>query len=142
APDSSRLAKSYDVAVGEESGKAESSTGALVNYTAYAGVSHDFNKDLSAINGGSLSLDGRAFSRYGTLNQSGIVGTTTFSDATALRLDTVWSYDDETNLRDIRAGDITSGGLVWTRPIRLGGGQGQRNFGLNRSLVTMPRPSV
>jgi outer membrane usher protein len=40
-----------------------------------------------------------------------------------------------------RAGDTISGGLAWTRPIRIGGAQMQRNFGLRPDLVTMPLPS-
>ena len=39
----------------------------------------------------ALSLDARAFSSFGTLRQTGILGTTTFSDFTALRLDTTLS---------------------------------------------------
>src|SRR6266851_4072224 len=42
---------------------------------------------------------------------------------------------------DGRAGDTISGGLPWTRPIRLGGLQMQRNFALRPDLVTLPLPS-
>ena len=41
-----------------------------------------------------------------------------------------------------RAGDTISGRtLAWTRPIRLGGLQVQRNFALRPDLVTLPLPS-
>lgn len=113
----------------------------VLNYSAFAEGSAGLKGFDTAIDGGSLSLEGRASSRFGTLSQSGILGTTTFSDATALRLDTIWSYADHHHVRSIRAGDIVTGGLSWTRPIRMGGAQVQRNFGLRPDLVTMPLPS-
>jgi len=113
----------------------------VLNYSAFAEGSAGLKRFDTAIDGGSLSLEGRASSRFGTLSQSGIIGTTTFSDATALRLDTIWSYADHDNARSFRAGDIVTGGLSWTRPIRMGGVQVQRNFGLRPDLVTMPLPS-
>jgi outer membrane usher protein len=39
-----------------------------------------------------------------------------------------------------RAGDTINGGLAWTRPIRIGGLQAQRNFGLRRFVITPPLP--
>ena len=90
-----------------------SAPGVVLNYTAFAEGSHNFDAGTSAINGGSLALDAKAFSTLGTLSQSGLVGTSTFSDATALRLDTVWSYADEAGMRNFRAGDIVSGELRW-----------------------------
>ena len=32
--------------------------------------------------------------------------------------------------------------MNWTRPVRLGGGQVQRNFGIRPDLITMPLPSL
>ncbi|MGA9726976.1 MAG: fimbria/pilus outer membrane usher protein [Methylocella sp.] len=40
-----------------------------------------------------------------------------------------------------RAGDTISSGLAWTRPVRLGGVQVQRDFAIRPDLVTMPLPS-
>jgi len=40
-----------------------------------------------------------------------------------------------------RLGDVISGGLAWTRPIRIGGVQVQRNFALRPDLITMPLPA-
>lgn len=141
--DDLRKVKTYGGPQGEDDAgpQAETASGLIVNYTAFAEGSHSFNAGTSAINGGSLALDAKAFSKLGTLSQSGLIGTSTFSDATALRLDTVWSYADETNMRNFRAGDIVSGELGWTRPIRLGGAQVQRNFALRPSLVTEPLPA-
>jgi len=140
-PEKLRLAKKYSAQLLPDEVTAESSTGVLLNYAAFSQASHDFEESITGINGGSLSLDARAFSPFGTLSQSGLVGTTTFADVTALRLDTIWSYADEAHARSWRAGDITAGGLAWTRPIRMGGAQVQRNFALRPSLITMPLPS-
>ncbi len=142
APDALRLAKTFDASPRPEIAAAQASNGLVVNYTAFAEGSHNLAKSQGAVDGGSLSLDARAFSKAGTLTQSGILGTTTFSDAAALRLDTAWSYSDETALRSYRVGDTISGGLAWTRPIRMGGVQVQRNFALRPDLITMPLPSI
>lgn len=140
-PEKLRLAKNYSAQPLLDEVTPESSTGLLLNYSAFSQVTHDFENSVTGINGGSLSLEARAFLPLGTLSQSGLVGTTTFSDATALRLDTIWSYADEANARSWRVGDVTSGGLAWTRPIRMGGAQVQRNFSLRPNLITMPLPS-
>ncbi len=140
-PDRLRVTRNYSAQPLPSEVTPQSSTGLLLNYSAFSEASHNFEDSITGINGGSLSLDARAFSPYGTIIQSGLLGTTTFSDTTALRLNTIWSYSDEVNARSWRAGDITSGGLSWTRPIRMGGAQVQRNFTLRPNLITMPLPS-
>src|SRR5690606_29626780 len=40
----------------------------------------------------------------------------------------------------VRAGDLITSGLSWTRPTRLAGIQFQKNFALRPGLVTMPVP--
>jgi len=140
-PNSARLARDLDGGNGEFL-PAESGNGVVLNYTAYAAGGYDIPDSRALTDGGSLSLDGRAFSKFGTLRQTGILGTTTFSDFTALRLDTTWSYSDQKAMRSYHLGDIISGGLNWTRPIRLGGAQVRRNFDLRPDLLTMPLPLI
>jgi len=141
-PNTSRLPKSLKMSPEREFVEAQSGTGLVLNYTAFGESSYDIADSEGAINGASVTLDARGFSRFGTLQQTGILGTTTFSDLTAVRLDTVWSYSDQEKIRTYRLGDIVSGGLRWTRPIRMGGGQVQRNFDLRPDLITMPLPSI
>ena len=141
-PNASRIAKDFDGSSQGDFEVASSSTGLVVNYSAYAAASYNIEDAAAGLNGGSLSLDARAFSNFGTLQQTGIIGTTTFADMTALRLDTVWSYSDQQRMLTYKLGDIVSGGLNWTRPIRLGGGQVRRNFGLRPDLITRPLPQV
>jgi outer membrane usher protein len=92
--------------------------------------------------GANASLDGRLFGPYGTLSQSAILGSTTTRTLDALRLETTWTYTVPEELLTYRAGDTISGGLAWTRPIRIGGVQMQRDFGLRPDLVTMPLPTI
>jgi outer membrane usher protein len=115
--------------------------GAVMNYTLFGGVTKSFGPGFTGFSGANASLDARLFGPYGTLTQSGIVGTTTLRDMDVLRLETRWTYSDPDNLVSYRAGDTISGGLAWTRPIRLGGLQVQRNFALRPDLVTLPLPS-
>jgi outer membrane usher protein len=62
--------------------------------------------------------------------------------APVLRLETSWSYSDDDTLRSYRAGDIMTGSLTWTRPVRMAGLQVQRNFALRPDIVTMPLPAA
>jgi outer membrane usher protein len=116
--------------------------GAVLNYTLFASSMKPTDGAAFAFSGANATLDARVFGPYGTLSQSAILGSTTTSGVDALRLDTTWSYSDPQTLLTYRAGDMISGGLAWTRPIRLGGLQVQRNFALRPDLVTLPLASV
>ena len=121
--------------------------GGVLNYTLFTAGSGRWEPRFSprsfAFNGSSATFDARAFTPFGTLSQSGILRTTSFDNRfDALRLDTTFAYSDRETLTTYRAGDAISGGLAWTRPIRIGGLQAQRNFGLRPDLVTLPLPSA
>jgi outer membrane usher protein len=121
--------------------------GAVLNYNLFAASTGDFHNSFG-FNGVSATLDARAFSPFGTLSQTAIVRTSAITQAGtsgqggALRLDTTFAYSDPTTLTTYRAGDTIAGGLAWTRPVRLGGFQAQRNFGLRQDLVTLPLTSA
>jgi outer membrane usher protein len=137
--DELRQAKRYDLALKPTQGaEIRSDYGAVLNYNLFAaaGPLRQFS-----FGGASATLDGRAFSPYGVLSQSAILTTTSRDHAEALRLETSFTYSDQPSLTTYRAGDMISGGLAWTRPIRIGGGQMQRNFALRPDLVTLPLPS-
>jgi outer membrane usher protein len=125
----------------EEAMEARSGFGGVLNYTLFASAGGALLSDLTEFEGLSGSLEGRLFSPYGTLASS-IVGNMSAGDSfEAARLDTAWSYSDPESLLTYRAGDTISGGLAWTRPVRLGGVQVQRNFALRPDLITLPLPS-
>jgi len=115
--------------------------GAVMNYWLFASTANQLSFNSFSFAGANATLDTRIFSPFGTVSQSGIIGTTVLKNFDVLRLDTTWSYSDGGNAVTYRAGDTISGGLAWTRPIRLGGFQMQRNFALRPDLVTLPLPS-
>ena len=59
-----------------------------------------------------------------------------------VRLDTTYTYSDPRRMVTYMAGDVISGGLAWTRPVRLGGLRAFRDFHLRSDLVTQPLASV
>lgn len=119
-----------------------SSIGAVLNYSLFANFTSDRIFATPAYHGLSGSFDMRIFSPLGVL-QSGFIATTSPSETySSTRLDTNWSYSSPNYMVTYRAGDIIAGGLSWTRPVRLGGFQLQRNFNLRPDLVTMPLPEL
>jgi len=115
--------------------------GAVLNYDLLAS-SGGGNSSWYAFNGASATFDGRVFTPYGTLSQGALL-TSTFSDRfEPLRLNSTFAYSDPETMTTYRAGDTINGGLAWTRPIRIGGLQVDRNFGLRPDLVTIPLPSA
>lgn len=116
--------------------------GAVLNYTLFAAGTAEMSRSPFAFSGGSAQLDGRMFSPYGTLNQTGILGTTVAQDRGALRLDTTFVYPDTDRAVTYRAGDVITRGPAWARSVRLGGLQAERNFALRSDLVTAPLPSL
>jgi outer membrane usher protein len=117
--------------------------GLVLNYDLYGATSRDFREGVIAFNGASATLEGRTFGPFGTFRQTGILGNTTASsNLTAIRLDSSWTYADPEHDRAYHAGDLISGGLAWTRPVRLGGVQVEKNFELRPDLITLPLPSA
>jgi len=140
--DKDRLAHVYDAhAKGLAPVSPQADWGALINYSLF-GTSTNQLGTFPRFSGINATLEARAFSPYGELNQTGIVGNTVFSRDTELRLDTTYIYSDPDRTLTGRAGDTISGGLTWTRPIRYGGLQVQRDFGLRSDLVTQPLPNL
>lgn len=118
----------------------ESGTGATLNYNMLltrANTDTDFN--------GLFDL--RVFSPFGVASSDllifrGPAAATSEGDYQAVRLDSTYTYSDPASLMRYRAGDFITGGLSWTRPIRLGGAQASEDFSLRPDLVAMPLPSV
>jgi outer membrane usher protein len=123
----------------------DESTGAVLNYTAFAtsyGDLHDIDRFRDHDPVLSIGFDAWTYGPWGTITQTGFISTDGSAFGDAVRLDTVWAFSDPNTLVTYRAGDVIAGGLAWTRPIRLGGVQVQRDFALRPDLVTMPVPSL
>lgn len=141
ATDAARKPQTFDLSPTAEPGTAAArSWGMVLNYDGLATFGNPSR--FAAFTGTSLTLEGRVFSPYGTIEQSAIARSIAGQSPQVLRLDTAWRYSDEQSLVTYRAGDAIGGGLAWTRPIRLGGLQAQRNFALRPDLVTTPLPSL
>jgi outer membrane usher protein len=118
----------------------EADWGALLNYSVFASAAQNDPRAYGAFDGLSATLEGRLFSPLGLAEQTGVVGRTTTANGPGVRLDSTLSHEDGGRLIDYRVGDAVSAGLVWTRPVRFGGFQIDRNFGLRSDLVTAPLP--
>lgn len=108
--------------------------GAVANYT------------LDALAGGRSSgvagaADLRLFGRFGLVT-SGLLANSSSPGAKVVRLDTTYSLADPERLRRLQVGDVISGGLPYSRPVRLGGVQLSTDFGLRPDLLTFPLPGV
>ncbi|RVN87727.1 fimbria/pilus outer membrane usher protein [Sinorhizobium meliloti] len=122
--------------------QAQSSVGVLVNYSVFGSTGGDGVDDMWEFEGVSGWFEGRAFSPLGVFTSSQIVSSSPNELYGSTRLETTWSYSSQSTMTSYRVGDVIAGGLSWTRPIRLGGMQIQRNFGLRPDLVTMPLPEL
>lgn len=88
----------------------------------------------------SLGTGLRWFGRFGSVEQTGVSRAGGAGTEGYTRLDSRWSYSDPVRLQTWSAGDIVTGGLTWTRPVRLGGVQWRRNFGVRPDLISYPVP--
>jgi outer membrane usher protein len=118
----------------------ETSFGALVNYAISVNVGGPGSSEPGA--GFSTWIEPRIVGRFGTLSSGFVIRAPPTGPSTVTRLDTVWSFSSVERLATYRVGDFISGGLPWTRPVRLGGVQIQRNFDLRPDLVTFPVPQL
>ena len=124
------------------------SPGMLLNYNIYGNQTQNSTKNLSAF------TELRAFSDLGVLSSTALTTATHSAgsnedssnndkdwDGRTVRLDTSWSKSFPDKLLTVRAGDILTGALSWTRSTRLGGLQFGTNFDLQPYMATTPLPS-
>ena len=117
----------------------ESGKGMTINYD----IAGTFNGGRI---GGSGSMDMRAFSPLGVIGSGWFANTNSTSGGSGsqsvIRLDSTYSFADVNSLRRYSLGDFITGGLSWTRPIRLEGAQIRSDFSMRPDLITFPLPSV
>ncbi|ERL55107.1 Sigma-fimbriae usher protein [Psychrobacter aquaticus CMS 56] len=121
-----------------------SSSGMLLNYNVYGTRTQNSANSLSAY------TELRAFNTLGVLSSTALTtanrpadsgNNSSDWDSRTVRLDTSWSQSFPDKLITVRAGDILTGALSWTRPTRLGGLQIGTNFDLQPYRSTTPLPS-
>jgi outer membrane usher protein len=117
----------------------ESGTGVTLNYNTVGTFS-------GGQMGGSGSMEMRAFSPWGILSSEWLgfagVNSSASGSATAIRLDSAYTFADVNSLRRYSLGDFIIGGLAWTRPIHLEGIQINSDFSMRPDLVTFPVPTI
>lgn len=137
-----RQGHAFDLSGGGKTIRAQAGWGAVLNYDLLSTTDNLRTLRPYVFSGNSLSLEGRAFSPYGTFEQSGILRAAPNQRTDMIRLDTSFRYSDQERMITYRAGDAITGALGWTRPIRFGGVQAQSNFALRPDLITMPLPTL
>jgi outer membrane usher protein len=115
--------------------------GAAVNYLVFGGMGESENSDF-AFDGVSGAVEARAFGPWGTLSQSALATKSSGRSTQAVRLDTVFAYDDHARMLAYQAGDLITRGPSWSRPVRLGGLQVARRFDLRPDVLTRPMPTL
>lgn len=114
--------------------------GAVVNYTMFATGGQSGGG--VAFQGASAEIDARVFSRFGVVSTSALASAGPDVAGGVTRLDTTWRYEQPERTMTYSAGDVITRGLSWSRPVRLGGLQVSRSFGLRPDLVTAPIPVI
>ena len=120
------------------------SPGILLNYNLYGSRSENNSTNLSAF------TEVRAFNANGILSSTALTTSNRLANNDnssqdwnnrTVRLDTSWSKSFPDKLVTLRAGDILTGALSWTRSTRLGGLQIGSNFNLQPYMSTIPLPA-
>ena len=90
--DNQRVARTFDAMASAPQIPVSTSWGSFLNYTLFGSETSGLDPRKATFSGASASLEARAFTPYGALSQTGILGTTTTRDMTMLRLETSFSY--------------------------------------------------
>ena len=141
--DELRLRQIYDVNSREAAPTAGTADyGLVTNYSVFANSAQNLRAFRDpTFAGTNVTLDNRFITPYGVFNNNMILGQNVAGATDALRLDSYVMRVDPESLMTYRAGDFVTGGLGWTRPIRMAGMQAQQNYVFRPDLVTTSLPS-
>lgn len=116
--------------------KATSGTGFLMNYDV--SYTREYGEDSE--NSIGVWSEQRLFTPFGVFDNTGTWINADGGSNRYTRLDTNWSYSNPAKLFTMTVGDSVSGSLPWSRSVRFGGFQIQRDFTLRPDLITFPLP--
>jgi outer membrane usher protein len=117
----------------------ESGTGVTLNYDIVGTFAGSHNGATGALD--LVAFSPRGVASSGLLVRAGAVPSGT-GTSMAIRLNSAYQFADANTLRRYSVGDFITGGLAWTRPVRLAGAQIRSDFSMRPDLVTFPLPSV
>lgn len=125
---------------------ADSSPGVLLNYDVYASDARGGNQfsagtELRVFGMGPGVLANTALLRTWRDDRDPGPGDGRRWRRDSVRLDTRWDLAFPTRAVSVTLGDTVAGFLDWSRPVRMGGVQVGRNFGLQPYRVTTPVPA-
>lgn len=118
---------------------AEVSFGMLLNYDIYT------FKPKGGVAVTAMWSEQRVFDRWGSITNSGTYRTAPRDGAPTgengfLRYDTTWRSDDQERVLSYTFGDLITGALAWSHPVRMGGVSLERNYSIRPDLITYPLP--
>ncbi|SFL06904.1 fimbria/pilus outer membrane usher protein [Lysobacter sp. cf310] len=118
---------------------ATASPGVLLNYDVYASRD-DRGDSISAFAElRAFGLGAGVFSQTAVTRSHRGEGERRRTDS--VRLDSSWRWSAPASMVSVTVGDVISGQLDWTRPLRLGGVRIGRDFGLQPYRITTPLPT-
>lgn len=114
--------------------------GLVLNYRARANLGDDIFGDGFRPEEAFAALDLRAYTPLGVLTSTGTLNSrfNDFGSSDFKRHDTYFTVSSPGKMLTLTAGDFTTSGPSWVRPVRLGGFQARRDFSLRDDLVTSP----
>lgn len=138
APNSALLPTIKSAAFRPDYLEAEKSTGLVLNYTLGADFGSNGANGGFGFNALSAGMDAWVFSPFGTLSNTAVARYTegVNGGTSAQRFETRYDVSFAKKALTFSIGDIKTSGPTWARPIRMGGVQLRRDFGLRNDLVT------
>ncbi|QQP95046.1 fimbrial biogenesis outer membrane usher protein [Lysobacter enzymogenes] len=127
-------------APGADVPKASASPGLLLNYDLYASRDDRSDNATAFVEARAFGLGDGVFSQTGVIRHYREDGAPRRTDS--IRLDTSWRWSRPESMFAVTVGDVVSGQLDWTRPLRLGGVRFGRDFGLQPYRITTPLPTL
>lgn len=114
--------------------------GLVLNYRVSANLGYNVPSADFRRSDAFAGLELRAYTPLGVLTQTGSVSAPlSYSGQAAVRRhDTYFTSHLPGQMLTLTAGDFTTTGLAWTRPVRMGGLQARRDFSLRNDVVTNP----
>lgn len=118
---------------------ATASPGLLLNYDFYASRDDHSDSVTAFAELRAFGLGAGVFSQTAVTRSHRSEGEPRRTES--VRLDSSWRWSSPASMLSVTVGDVISGQLDWTRPLRLGGVRIGRDFGLQPYRITTPLPT-